>query len=94
MLERAGHVTKIGGGAEQVPVRVEHVGDRRRERRPHFDVDALDARVVGAGEDGLEHFAGGRRRGVVDDQQRLAHWCSSISTAFFIVSRARLRSPA
>src|SRR5215213_3022450 len=38
VLERTGHIAEVRGGAEQVPVRVQHVRDRRREGRTHLDI--------------------------------------------------------
>ena len=58
------------------------------------DLDALDLGVGGPGQDRLEHLLSVRRRGVVHDQQRLAHGCACMVTAVFMASRARRRSPA
>ncbi|SKU27218.1 Uncharacterised protein [Mycobacteroides abscessus subsp. abscessus] len=54
MLEGAGHVAKIGGGAEQVTVGIQHVRDRRGESRPDHHLDTGNLRVVGTLEHGFQ----------------------------------------
>src|SRR4051812_28593235 len=96
MFESPRDVPEVGRSAEQVAVRLQHLDGRHGERRSSDDLHALDLGIGRAGQHRLEQLLAMRGRGVVDDQQCLAHvrWDSCIATAFFIVSLARPRSPA
>ncbi|SIN58278.1 Uncharacterised protein [Mycobacteroides abscessus subsp. abscessus] len=54
VLEGAGHVAKIGGGAEQITVGIQHVRDRRGKSRPDHHLDPGNLRVVGAFQYGFQ----------------------------------------
>jgi hypothetical protein len=46
MFECPRHVAEVGGGAEQVAVCLEHVGQHGGQCRPDDDIDAVDIRVA------------------------------------------------
>lgn len=71
----ATHVAEVGGRGEHVAVRGQEVlcrrlQSRRLQSRADDDVDALDLRVVGAGDQALGELLHRPGGGVVDDQQR------------------------
>jgi hypothetical protein len=69
VLEGAGHIADIGGGAEEIAVRLEHIGGRRRQGGPDDHLDALDLIGPCSGDRRLKHFLQGGRRRVMNDQQ-------------------------